>query len=304
MIFARRALQRRLDELRTCLPEDAVAAWAARMNKPGRDRMAAMWEVVVIHALSRQGDLSVEGALASGRRPDIAFAGSATFVADVTSVSDEGLDEANPFSALLEIIEKAKGKLGLPIGGVDLSVDNTEIVNSRGRRRVLRLPSRKRLQDLVDQRIMPALRAQIAEGEKVLRVVIDDQAVGFTVTIDPAKSPFSGGHYASYTTPTIKDDNPLYKALKAKAKQLRGVEGLSGVIVGDASTASLRADRLSQTTFSPVAIVQEFLRQHQSVDFVLLLTVGEERACGARCQPYGRLRPQWLPARVSRRRPR
>lgn len=278
MIFARRALQRRLDELRTCLPAEVVAAWAARMNKPGRDRMAAMWETVVIHALSKQGDLSVEGTLASGRRPDIAFAGTVSFIADVTSVSDEGLDEANPFSELLAIIEKAKGKLGMPIGGVDLSVDNTEIVNSRGRRRILRLPTRKRLQELVDQRIMPVLRSQMAEGATVLRVVIDEEAVGFTVTIDPVKSPYSSGHYASYTTPTIKDDNPLYKALKAKAKQLRGVEGRSGVIVGDASTASLSGDRVGQTTLSPLAIVQEFMRQHQSVDFVLLLTVREQRA--------------------------
>src|SRR5438552_17661 len=125
MIFARRALQRRLDELRKVLPSAVVAGWATRLNVPGRDRLSAMWEVAVIHALSKLGEVEVETALASGRRPDVAFSGSTAFVADVTAVSDEGLDDANPFSELLGEIERAKSKLGLQIGGVDLNVAST-----------------------------------------------------------------------------------------------------------------------------------------------------------------------------------
>jgi hypothetical protein len=33
--------------------------------------------------------------------------------------------------------------------------------------------------------------------------------------------------------PKIKDRNPLYSALKAKAEQLRGAGSITGVIVGD-----------------------------------------------------------------------
>jgi hypothetical protein len=51
MIFARRTLQRRLDELRVSLDEDTVAKFAARLNCPGKARLAAMWEVAILHAL-------------------------------------------------------------------------------------------------------------------------------------------------------------------------------------------------------------------------------------------------------------
>ena len=57
--------------------------------------------------------------------------------------------------------------------------------------------------------------------------------------------------------------------------QLRGADTLSGVIVGDGGCAALaeRSGRTGQVT--PLRIAREFLRQHSSVDFVLLLTVFE-----------------------------
>ena len=289
MIFARRALQRRLDELRVTCSENVVAAWAARLNKAGRDRLAAMWEVVVVHALTRQGEVTIETTLPSGRRPDVTFAGPVAFVADITTVSDEGLDEANPFADLLREIERAKGRLGLPVGGVDLSVYSKEITGNRGRKRVLRLPPRKRLRELVDEIVGPALKAQIQQGERVMRVVVDNATAGFTLTVDPARAPYSGGSYAAYAAPTIRDDNPLYRALRSKARQLRGAEGRVGVIVGDGSTDALLGGARGPSTLTPRAICQEFLRQHQSISFVLILTLHEQA------------RPTWTAATPERR---
>lgn len=121
MIFARRALQLRLDELRLCLGDEAVSALAVRLNRPGKDRLAAMWEVVVLHSLSKQGNLRNELPLGSGRRPDVAFNNDALVVtADITTVSDEGLDEKNPYRELSELIEATKNRLGLKIGGMDI----------------------------------------------------------------------------------------------------------------------------------------------------------------------------------------
>lgn len=86
-------MQRRLDELRGKIDNEAVDAIVARLNEPGKDRVAAMWEVVVLHGLATTGDLESENALPSGRRPDVWFDGDVIrFVADVTSVSDDGLD--------------------------------------------------------------------------------------------------------------------------------------------------------------------------------------------------------------------
>lgn len=46
-IIARRAIQRRLDTIRTLLGEKEIAKLARRLNNPKGDRLAAMWEVVV-----------------------------------------------------------------------------------------------------------------------------------------------------------------------------------------------------------------------------------------------------------------
>lgn len=276
MIFARRALQRRLSELRRSLPTAEVDRLAVRMDKANRDRTAAMWEVVVVHALQQLGEVQLETPLISGRRPDIAFSGPIAFTTDVTTVSDEGLDEANPFQDLMEKIEAAKTTLGLPIGGVDLQILEKEVLIAGGKKRQLRLPLRGRLDDLVHTSITPALKAQINAGEKVLRVVMDDAVAGFTLTIDPARSPYSTGGYGSYASPTVIDSNPLYSALKGKAKQLKGAGGLTGVIVGDASTSSMR-EPYGRSTLSPRDIALEFLRQHKSVGFVVMLTIQESQ---------------------------
>jgi hypothetical protein len=97
VIYRKRALQRRLDELRDVLDGEAIDKLAKRLNRTGKDRVAAMWELVVLHGLSKCGRLENEVALTSLRRPDILFEQSTLgLTADVTAVSDEGLDDDNP----------------------------------------------------------------------------------------------------------------------------------------------------------------------------------------------------------------
>jgi hypothetical protein len=277
MLFSRRCLQERLTALRPRLGDEAVDALAARLNRPGKDRMAAMWEVVIFHSLAARGQLGLEAPLASGRRPDIGFSvEELSFTADITAVSDDGLDEQNPYHELSEAVEKAKKGLGLPIGGLNLQVHSRVETSARGERRVLRLPPRARVGDFVRDEIVPRLREQLQAGQSVLRLTIDDDDIGIDLTIDPAKSPYSSGGFAAYDVPTIKDRNPLYNALKSKALQLRGAEGLVGVIVGDADCRALQSHRPGGRNLTATQIALEFLRQYGSISFVLLLTAEEE----------------------------
>jgi len=277
MIFARRALQRRLSELRSTIDGDAVDKLAARLNQPGRDRLATMWEVVVLHGLAKYGQLRNEVPLSSGRCPDVLFDnGALRLTADITTVSDESLDQDNPYFELSQLIEKAKTKLGLPIGGLDLRVKSKVHRSARGTRTVLRLPSRTQLNVFVRDQVVPQLRAQMTAGEKLLSVAIDDDEVGLDITIDPLKSPYSTGNFTVYDVPKMRDRNPLYSALRSKAAQLRGAEGVTGVFVGDGDCAALAYRHANWDGISAAAIVEEFLRQYSSIDVVLLLTVREE----------------------------
>jgi hypothetical protein len=276
MIYQRRALQRRLDELRDVLDDEAVDKLAERLNRAGKDRVAAMWELVVFHGLSKCGHLRNEVALASLRRPDILFEqGALRLTADVTAVSDEGLDKDNPYHELSQLIEAAKNKLKLPVGGLDLRVRAKHESTKRGTRTVLLLPPRGDLQEFVHQMIVPHLREQMTAKTFPLRIAIDDDDVGVDITIDPTKSPYSSGSFAAYDVPKIKDRNPLYSALKAKAEQLRGADSITGVIVGDGDCVALSGRSANWDEVSAKQIVAEFLRQFSSIDFVLLLSVCE-----------------------------
>lgn len=278
MIYRRRALQRRLNELRDVLDGPAVDKLAEHLNRAGKDRVAAMWELVVLHGLSKCGSLQSEVALASGRRPDILFEqGTLRLTADVTAVSDEGLDQENPYYELSQLIEAAKNKLKLPIGGVDLRVRSKHKSTKHGTRTVLLLPPRAKLQEFVRQKIVPQLRDQMAARKFPLRIAIDDDDVGLDITIDPTKGPYSSGGFSAYDVPTIKDRNPLFSALKAKAEQLRGADGITGVIVGDGDCAVLSDRSASWNEVSARQIVADFFRQFSSVDFVLLVSVREGR---------------------------
>lgn len=228
--------------------------------------------------LSKCGSLQNEVALKSLRRPDILFEqGTMRLTADVTAVSDEGLDKDNPYHELSQLIEAAKNKLKLPIGGVHLRVRSKHETTKRGARTVLLLPPFKKLQEFVSQTIVPQLREQMTAGEFPLSIAIDDNDVGLDIIIDPTKSPYSSGSFASYDVPKIKDRNPLYSALKAKAEQLRGADGMIGVIVGDGDCVALSGRSASWHEVSVTEIVTEFFRQFSSVDFVLLLSVRESQ---------------------------
>jgi uncharacterized protein YecT (DUF1311 family) len=294
MIFARRTLQRRLDELRATFDSDAVVKLAARLNRPGKDRIAAMWEVAVLHALSKCGPLRNEAPLSSGRRSDVSFDnGALRLIADITSVSDEGLDDDNPYFELSERIEKAKTKLGLPIGGVDLRVKSRHHRSARGTRTVLSLPPRKQLDAFVRDQVVPQLRAQMDAGENLLQIAIDDDEVGLDITIDPLRSPYSSGSFAAYNVPKIKDRNPLYNALKAKAVQLRGAEGVTGVIVGDGDCAALAHRPLQDAPPSPSSNCS----YARAADELLICGDPDlRRAAGAMGEEFARLRDRTTPS--------
>ena len=249
-----------------------------------------MWEVVVLHSLSEHGMLQNEAPLGSGRRPDVAFANSnLSFTADITTISDEGLDERNPHRELTGLMMKVKARLGLKGAGMDIRIRARSEQTSGGSRTVLLLPEHRYLQTMIKEKIEPQLRAQIAAGQQILYVVIENENTAIEVRIDPGEPPFNSAAYPIYYIPTIKDRNPLYNALRAKAAQLRGATGLVGIIVGDGGSCMLTDRQRFRHEISAQEIIDEFLRQHSSIHFILLLSVREARTLGSRISPDRKL---------------
>ncbi|WP_447939586.1 hypothetical protein [Pseudoxanthomonas mexicana] len=250
---------------------------ARRLNAPGKDRIPAMWETAVFHGLAKCGALESEAALPSGRRPDVQLTVDQLHItADITAVSDDGLDDQNPFQELMWQIEAVKTKLGLPSGGLDLRVRHKVKRSRRGSRTVLRLPNRNALPDFIRTKISPLIRTGISANTFPLHITIEGDDAGVDITIDPSLTPTNTGSYAPYSLPQIRDQNPLYNALKAKAGQLRGAQGAKGIFVGDAGCDAMSFSRFSRGAVSPAEIVNEFFRQYSSIDFVVLMTVTQK----------------------------
>lgn len=66
--------------------------------------------------------------------------------------------------------------------------------------------------------------------------------------------------------------------LKAKARQLRAAEGITGIVVGDADSTALRDRQRNWNEVDAQGIVREFLRQHSSIGFVFTVSVREKHA--------------------------
>ena len=72
------------------------------------------------------------------------------------------------------------------------------------------------------------------------------------------------------------NDNPLFNALKVKARQLKksGCTGPRGIIVCDGGCRMLTIWP-DWSTYSMHQVAAEFLRQHRSVDFVAVIAIKE-----------------------------
>jgi len=280
VIFSRRAIQRLLNELKPILRRRAYADLMRKLNYPTEARLPAMWEVAVLAALSRLGTLEHEQKQANGKRPDISFRAPhcTSFVADITTVSDRGVDQRNPYGAMAAIIEREKAALGLGVGGVRLEVFEKPEVMREGKRRKLRLPPHDQIEDYVRRTIIPVLEAQQSSGQWPLVHVVDDDEAGFRLTI--SDGPYSGGSFGAYNIPTIATQNPLFYKLEEKASdQLSAVAGPAGIIVCDGDCGSLTSER-GHSNVSTDDIVRTFLRKHHHIAFVLLLTVKSEWQSG------------------------
>src|SRR5438034_5346379 len=90
-MFARRSIQKLLNESGGFLMPAQLERLAARLNARNRDAVEAEWELVVLAALASIGAIEHEADLGGSTRLDVRFHALALgrFVADIRTVSDE-----------------------------------------------------------------------------------------------------------------------------------------------------------------------------------------------------------------------
>ena len=108
MIFARRSIQRFIDQISQTLPQVSISKLVQKLNRNDRASLDFEWEAAVLFALHQVGKIAYETNHGGKGFPDVTFRlpdkKGIGFVADITAVSDSGLEDENPTRMLSEFL--------------------------------------------------------------------------------------------------------------------------------------------------------------------------------------------------------
>lgn len=278
-IFSRRVIQKILNENRQFLPAAQVKDHVKRLNNQDNTSIAAVWEVLILNALSKIGEVKHEKQFEGRSEPDIFFESSSitTFVADITAVSDENYDNKNPINFFRECLNDFFKKEEVAMKGLRIEVENEKLGEYGNRKIKLSLPEKKDIPSFIKQEFHTIRKAIKYNQNQSFKTEIKKENVSISISYNPS-SEFSSGGWASYNVPYSLTKNPIYNGLKDKANQLRKSKynGVMGVFVCDGGCDSLNNNFHCVEKFSQAEIIQEIFRINTSLSFVVVLTPEEQ----------------------------
>jgi hypothetical protein len=283
MIFARRSIQNFIDTLQSVLPKNVLETLVEKLNRNDRASLDFEWEIALLFAFSKLGAIGYEVNHGGSSSPDVTFSLTNSqeigFVADVTSVSDRGLEDENPTGLFSELLHK-KAKALLMSGGFQYHIAGTaEGKDYRDRKVKLKMPSRKQLPAFIEKHVVPWLKEVKAGGLSEARTTIDSFVIAYR-----KDAVTSGGGHLSYTVAYSLTRNPIYTSLKDKARQLRnsGFDGCRGIILCDGNCDILKSQAAGVQNYSAQQIIGAFLRENLSISFVVTIWVEQIRGVSQR----------------------
>ena len=208
------------------------------------------------------------------------YDGKLQFAADIVAISDQTLHDRNPIDQFREELDKWIMKAKINTGRFIFSVEEERPVAYRGtgRKRRLLLPPVNQFStyifDVAFEKYLDAIRnePQHARDHHVHR---RSPPVDVTIQYLPGVGRGVGSYsHGLYTSTTVKDDNPLFNALKNKAGQLKasGYKGIRGIIACDRGSR-IFTETSSWATFNIDEVIKDFLRQNSSVSFVVTMGI-------------------------------
>lgn len=307
-LMPRRVLEPLLRENSLFLQDSQSQRHVDGLNRRDAQSLATEYEVLLLNALSKVGEVVHEPDLGGSSRPDIFFRSAesgVSFVADITCVSDADAYRVNAVEELQEQFRKLLPKHGVRPGGFSFRIDG-QVIGPPGKRKTrLSLPPRPEIPRLIEDLTGFVRTVGMAPGSPHA-TTISRPGASLTVSYDPRNRFGMMVSHLSFTYPLSLRNNPLANRLHDKAKQLRdtGFTGPAGVIVCDGYCTSLNDEGLSATAhFTGRQIVTDFFRRHTSVSFVALFRVHAPHSTTKRITPSFEMRvfrnpksPHSLPA--------
>jgi hypothetical protein len=278
MIFSRHAIQQMLDENAAWITPEQSQEHAKTLNDPRRERdtLATVWEIAVLNGLSQFVNISHEPETGS-KKPDIVYqACREQVVADIKTISDKDRHKNNPVERLNdEFLQRILPSIRSgQKGGFYLSV------GERFQRRSVRenpppqlhLPHVSQFKHAIftsefDEFLAAVKRAPNQSRSYRIKTAECNLEFGF----NPNSSGWTRNNVL-YTQATILRKNTLWNGLEEKRKKFAAAKlpGHRGIIVCDGDCRTLHTQG-NWDQYGADDIIREFLRNHKSIEFVLVL---------------------------------
>ena len=299
-MFARRVLQNMLDHLAVHLPPEACQKLAHGMDQQSKSALGFEWETALLFSFSHTGKIDYEAPSTRGSRPDLVFAENSEsplrFTADITAVSDDGLEEENPARRLSLALIRLKQKYKLP-GSIHYTIKGEATgPHYRNRKMHLKLPPGGGIDEMLEKHVAPAFKRAQQEKLPTISVSINEPDVQIGIKYD-ANQRYGSGSHPSYTAAYSLRRNPVYRSLESKLDQLKnsGPAGAVGILLCDGGCALLKNAQRHVEAVSVDQVIKEFFRLNSSITFVTTLTfppntsvtfAGVVKALRIDCQVY------------------
>jgi len=278
-LFSRRTLQRLVHENCSFLTDRQSQTHIDRLDDIAQLSFAYEWEVVLLNVLNKVGRVAHEKELGT-RKPDVLFTSRSspdvTFIADIVTVSDEGLEKEQPVKAFERELHQHLLKFGLRLNSFSVFFNRLEATR-HGERPKVKVPKRNRLRlDYFNNDFKQFLSRVMRNPRVPDRYIVKTRDVDVWLEYNPTQ------RFSSMTLPAhdITYDlvrNPVYYALHNKAKKLREAQfsGTRGIILCDGGSAMFHFRKTSsyQLFFATDKVIKEFFRQNNSIAFVLLIVI-------------------------------
>ena len=242
------------------------------------------WEMVLLNAFSKIGTVGYEKDFGGHKKGDIYFEDmgnkGGNFLAEVTTVSDEGLDKLNPVEELIAELNRRAKQNDINPAYFSLRVgDGNKKQYKGGPKAQLKLPGKayfeERLFGPKFQSFLSDIKRQPAASS---RFEIKSKEIDLTLDYLPKGLHFNAS-WISYKVVYSLTENRIYSALHEKAVQLQATKfkGPIGIFLCDGGCNFLASDSLGNLSYTPREVIFNFLHEHDSISFVVTFVVRREQ---------------------------
>jgi hypothetical protein len=279
-IFSRRTIQGLINENNKFLLKSQTQRFVNLMNNIAKEpTLAYEWEIVLLYAFSRVGKVIHHRNFGGKSSPDIYFEiygnPEKNFVADITTISDKGLDQNNPFEALSNDVHKIAKEYGLSGNSFHIQVGSRKGPTCKeGHKPELKLPGRARFSQIIfNEGFRNFLFEIIKSPRSIHHYNINTSDADVTIKYDPNQR-FASGSYPGYKAMVLLNENPLYDALDRKLPQLIGIHfnGPLAIFLCDGGSDLFDKKPPTWFSYSTGDVINSFLLNNEKINFIVTFT--------------------------------